>query len=105
MTFDHFLIAYHSTIPILVTTTSTVTNPEESIEQFIKNLAKNLFDSSSLPIFNDLSTLENICYRYLSNQILQFSNSDTDNNLSIQRVKLLDLFWNKIQSLRHIQIK
>jgi hypothetical protein len=104
MTFDHFLIAYHSTIPILVTTTSTVTNQEESIEQFIKNLAKNLFDSSSLPIFNDLPTLENICYRYLSNQILQFSNSDIDNNLSIQRVKLLDLFWNKIQSLRHIQI-
>jgi hypothetical protein len=102
ITFDHFLIDHHSTIPIIVTTTSTVTNRDESIEQLIKNLANHLFDSSSLPIFNDLPTLENICYQYLSHQVLQFSNSDTD--LSIQRVKLLDLFWNKIQSLRHIQI-
>ena len=103
-TFDHFLIDHHSAIPIIVTTTSTVTNEQESIEQFIKNLANHLFDSSSLPPFTNLSTLENICYRYLSNQILQFSNFDTDNSVSMQRVKLLDLFWSKIQSLRHIQI-
>ncbi|CAF3492652.1 unnamed protein product [Rotaria socialis] len=104
-TFDHFLIVSHSTMPIIVTTTSTVINEQESIEQFIKNLAAKLFDSSSLPIFNDLVTFENISYRYLSNQIFQFSNTDIDNNnLSTQRIKLLNLFWNKIQSLRHIQI-
>ncbi len=104
-TFDHFLITYHSTIPILVpTTSSSIKNEEESIEELIKNLAKKFFDSSSLPIFNDISTFENISYRYLSNQILQFSNIDLDNNISMQRIKLLDLFWNKIQSLRNIQI-
>ncbi|CAF4232692.1 unnamed protein product [Rotaria magnacalcarata] len=104
-TFDHFLIVSHSTMPIIVTTTSTVINEQEPIEQFIKSLAIKLFDSSSLPIFNDLVTFENISYRYLSNQIFQFSNTDIDNNsLSTQRIKLLNLFWNKIQSLRHIQI-
>jgi len=105
-TFDHFLITYHSTIPILVPTTSSssIKNEEESIEELIKNLAKKFFDSSSLPIFNDISTFENISYRYLSNQILQYSNIDLDNNISMQRIKLLDLFWNKIQSLRNIQI-
>jgi len=106
-TFDHFLITYHSTIPIIVITTtssSSIKNEEESIEEFIKNLAKKFFDSSSLPIFNDLSTFENLSYRYLSNQIFQFSNLDFNNNISIQRIKLLDLFWNKIQSLRNIQI-
>jgi hypothetical protein len=104
LTIDHFLIASHSAIPIVVTTTSSVTNENQSIEEFIKNLANKLFDSSSLPLFNDLSTFENISYRYLSNQILQFSNTDIDNSVSMQRVKLLGLFWNKIQSLRHIQI-
>ncbi|CAF3333269.1 unnamed protein product [Rotaria sp. Silwood1] len=104
ITFDHFLIASHSTIPIIVTTTSSVINEYETIEQFIKNLANKLFDSSALPIFNNLSTFENISYRYLSNQIFQFPNIDIDNNLSMQRIKLLNLFWNKIQSLRHIQI-
>ncbi|CAF0895961.1 unnamed protein product [Rotaria sordida] len=104
ITFDHFLVASHSTIPIIVTTTSSVINEYESIEQFIKNLANKLFDSSSLPIFNNLSTFENISYRYLSNQIFQFSNIDIDNNITIQRIKLLNVFWNKIQSLRNIQI-
>ncbi len=104
-TFDHFLIAYHSTIPIIVTTTtSTIRNEEISIEEFIKNLAKKLFDTSSLPVFNDLTTFETLAYRYLYNQIVQTWNIDLENNISMQRVQLLDLFWNKIQSLRHIQI-
>ncbi|CAF0909770.1 unnamed protein product [Adineta steineri] len=104
ITIDHFLIAHDSTIPIIVTTTSSVTNEDQSLEKFIKNLSNQLFDSSSLPIFNDLLTFENISYRYLSKQILQFSNVDIDHNISMQRVKLLDLFWNKIHSLRNIQI-
>lgn len=91
-------------MPIIVTTTSTVTNENEPIEQFIKNLANKLFDSSSLPAFNDLATFEIISYRYLSNQIFQLSDTDTENNLSTQRIKILHLFWHKIQSLRHIQI-
>jgi hypothetical protein len=101
---DHFLITYHSTIPIIVTTTSTSRNEEESIEEFIKNLAKKLFDTSSLPVFNDLPTFETLAYRYLYNQILPNWNTDLENNVSMQRVQLLDLFWNKIQSLRRIQI-
>ncbi|CAF4237423.1 unnamed protein product [Adineta steineri] len=104
ITIDHFLIAHDSTIPIIVTTTSSVTNEDQSLEKFIKNLSNQLFDASSLPIFNDLLTFENISYRYLSKQILQFSNIDIDHNISMQRVKLLDLFWNKIHSLRNIQI-
>ncbi len=104
-TSDHFLIAYHSTIPMIVpTTTSSIRNEEESLDEFIKNLAKKLFHSSSLPIFNDLSTFENLSYRYLSNQILQVSHTNFDHNISMQRVQLLDLFWNKIPSLRHLQI-
>ncbi len=107
-TFDHFLIAYHSAIPIIVTTTTTssssIRNEDESMEEFLKNLAKKLFDSSSLPVFNDCTTFETIAYRYLYNQILQISNTDLENNISMQRVQLLDLFWNKIQSLRNIHI-
>lgn len=105
LTLDHFLITYHSTIPILVpTTTLSIKNEEESIEEFIKNLAKKLFDSSSLPIFNDLFTFENLSYRYILNEIFQFSNPNLNDNISIQRIKLLELFWNKISSLRNIQI-
>jgi GTPase len=102
-TLEHFLIAYHSTIPIIVTTTSSVITEEEPIEEFIKNLAEKLLDSS-LPVFNDLSTLESVCYRYLYNQVLQVLNPDINDSISMQRVKLLDLFWSKIQSLRHVQI-
>ncbi|CAF0814583.1 unnamed protein product [Adineta ricciae] len=101
-TFDHFLIANQSAIPIIVTTTSTVTNEQEPIEQFIKNLASKLFDSASLPTFNNLSALQNVACRYLSNHVLQFL--DIDTNISMQRVKLLDLFWKKFPSLRQIQI-
>ena len=104
ITYDHFLIAHHSTIPIIVTTTSSTINEHESIEHLIRNLVDQLFDSSSRPTFDDLPTFKNISYRYLSNQIFQFSNIDIDNNLSMQRVKLLNLFWNKIHSLRYIQM-
>ncbi|UJR26208.1 hypothetical protein I4U23_007551 [Adineta vaga] len=105
-TFDHFLIAYQSIIPIIVTTTTSTsssdTNEQESIEEFMKNLINKLFDPSSLPIFNDLSTLEDIASRYLSNHVLQLPDINMD--ISMQRVKLLDLFWNKIPSFRQIQI-
>ena len=111
ITSDYFLITYHSTIPIIVTTTTTSSarNEEQSIEEFILKLAKKLLDSSGVPIFNDLPTFEINAYRYLFNQMIQSSNIEMDNNnnnnnISMQRVQLLDYFWNKIQSLRHIQI-
>ena len=101
---DHFLIANNSTIPIIVITTSANRNEDESVEEFIKNLAKKLFEPSSLPVFNDLPAFEMLAYRYLYNQILPNWNTDLENNISMQRVQLLEFFWNKIQSLQRIQI-
>jgi hypothetical protein len=100
-TFDQILIAHYSTLPILVRT-STVSNTVD--QQSIKTLAENLFDSSSLPIFHDLASLETISCRYLANHVLQFAMSDLDDSLPMQRVKLLELFWSRIPSLRHLQI-
>ena len=105
-TFDHFLIAQHSTLPIVVTTTAGASNiaEEKSMEQFIQELAHQLLDGSPLPPFHDLSTLETICCRYLSNHVLQFSTIDLDDCATRQRVQLLHLFWNRIQSVRNLQI-
>ena len=101
ITSEQFLIAYHSTIPIIVTTNpSSISNEEESLEEFVKNLARKFSDVSLLPIFNDLSTLETMAYRFLCNQILP----DMDKNLSMQHVQILEFFWKEIPSVRDIHI-
>lgn len=99
---EQFLIAYHSIIPIIVTTnTSTMANEDESAEEFVKNLARKFFDTAICPIFNDLSTLETMAYRCLCNQTLP----DIDyQNISMQRVQILEFFWKEIPSVRDIQI-
>ena len=105
MTLDHFLVAHQSSsIPIIVTTTSSILTDEESVVDLIEQLAKKLFDTSSLPAFHDLSALETICYRYLFNQLLPSASADREHTVSMQRMQLLDLFWSKVQSLRHVQI-
>ena len=104
-TFEHFLLAHHSTLPIVVTTTATtMKNEEQSIEQMIRTLAQQLFDSTSMPNFTDLSALETLCCQSLASQIFQYSSTDFDQSLSMQRVKLLEQFWTHIPSLRQMQI-
>jgi hypothetical protein len=95
-TFDHFLIAHHSTLPIVVTTTAaSIIAEDKSMQQFIQELAHQLLDGLPVPPFHDLSTLETICCRYLSNHVLQFSTTDLDDCVARQRVQLLHLFWNR----------
>lgn len=101
ITSEQLLIACHSTIPMIVTTNpSSINNEEESLEEFVKNLARKFSDASLLPIFNDLSTLETMAYHFLCNQILP----DMDKNLSMQHIQILELFWKEIPSVRDIQI-
>lgn len=98
ITSEQILIAYHSTIPIIVTTqSSSVINEEESLEEFVKNLIRKFFDSSPL---NDLSNLETMAYRFLCNEMFPHM----DIHLPMQYVQILEFFWKEIPSVRDIQI-
>lgn len=98
-TFENFLVAHHSTLPILVKTTgTTMNNDDRSIEQIIRDFAQPISSSS------DLTIIENLCLRTLTTQFLQYSSTDFDQNLSTQRMKILDLFWTYVPSVRLVQI-
>jgi len=107
-TFDHFLITNHSIIPILVPTTTTTIvsnrNSDESMDDYLKVLARKFFHPTALPNFTNISTFENLSFRFLFAQLFSYSSNDFEQNQTFQRVRLLNLFSNKIQSIRQLQI-
>ena len=105
--FDQYLVGQHSkNLPILIMTNVCLMNNEEnqSAEPFLRQLVQQLFDSTSSPMFADLCALETISCRILIKTILPLSNINLDQSISVQRVQLIELFWNQIPSLRSIQI-